>query len=151
MDLINKHKFLRQNVALEKVNDIVSDTLGFVANLLRQHDISHDSLKLDFYHRMASSNHLQEVYLQRKHDYVSPHMYIIKTPCEKEFNYVYTPIRNLIYNFVKSNPWIVNALDEEKVRRQSSINDHTCFSSIMDGFISDRLIGKLKIELFLGG
>jgi hypothetical protein len=132
-------------LAERHVSKIAVDILKFYQNFEKKP--SHvDYLNLNKY---AKSAYLRKEYRVRKYDtYIQP---VVKQVNElNRFSYSYLPITQVCIKYLRESNWLVRKLFSESSKNQVAAKRHYKeYSTIFDGSFSSRLIGKLKLEIFI--
>ncbi len=142
MKIINKYKF-GQGIAASVVNSFANDFL-----LLHQ-SIQPNSSSFKDYQKIALSEHLQEVYIEKTNPcYIEPlsldkiqdidgQMY--------DFKYSMTPLKSIISRALQ-NQSLVDHLYKEQHQNSSSFLSTV---SLPNPLITNRVKGKLKLEVYI--
>lgn len=157
MSILHKHKYQVGFIPAKPANSLSSDMLGwfleYCKSKVKTYMPSYSKNELEVYRRITNSEHLQNVYIDRTcPSLIRPNIYEIVTP-NGSLKYSYLNIKNVIINFIKANPWIVQHLSYEKTKNvdpcfRSEVYQKTkVYYSIMDGTEAERLRGKIKVDI----
>ncbi len=144
MAIIFKYKYT-QGVASSLINSIIGDIL----TLHERRPPIHSNLKA--YKKVASSEHLQNVYFEKTNShYVQPQS-LDKLQVNNEsyeLKYCATPLLPLI-NRLLSNQSLVDHLWEEQNQPRTSRQGQPSLENPLDASFAQRIRGKLKLEVYV--
>jgi hypothetical protein len=135
-------------LAEKHISIVANDVLNLFKKIAQAKPTQDDYDRL---HSYASSGHLRKEYRKRKFPtFIEP---VLKQVNElNRFTYSYLPLTKVCMKYISQSNWIVRKLFAEVESHSKRIATRTHYqeySTIFDGSFSSRLVGKLKLELFV--